>query len=68
VLLEVVSIEADMDERGFYNVLYTYRGDGCGGSVDIVGLHRTIEAIKADNKSAVIVGLLPQPKIRERKA
>lgn len=62
-LLEVTSATAFFDNTGTLDrVLYTYTGDGCGGYVDIVGLHRTIEAIKLDAPSAKLIGLLPHPR------
>ena len=66
VLLEVYGATAiDIDSKGFLDpVMYQYRGEQCGGNVRIEGLHATIEAIKADNPSAKLIGLLPEPKIQ----
>ena len=64
VLLEVVSAHAaGIDEHGFIATTYQYRGDGCGGNVDLVGLHRTINCIRLDCPSAKLVGLLPNPTV-----
>ena len=64
IILEVyAATAAGIDDRGFYGVLYSYRGPGIGGRVDIVGLQRKIECCKLDEPSGRIVGLLPAPRI-----
>jgi hypothetical protein len=55
VLLEVTG--ASHSEK--YGVLYTYRGDGCGGNVTEAGLKLTIATIKLDAPSAKVIGALP---------
>lgn len=65
VLLEVCGATADgLDANGaLFGVMYQYRGHGISGNVSIVSLNATIEAIKLDNPSAKLSGLLPEPKM-----
>ena len=43
--------------------IYVYRGDGCGGHVNLETLHQTAAAITTDSPSAHWVGYLPEPEI-----
>ena len=62
VLLEVYAAHAKgLDACGFYGVTYQYRGPGCGGNVDLAGLHDTIKHVQMDAPSAKLSGFLPEP-------
>lgn len=63
VLLEVTNATAHSVPLD--RVLYSYRGEGCGGYVDLCGLHHAIETIKADAPSARVIGELPEPTISD---
>ena len=62
VLLEVTrAVAIDIAGKTWPgDIFYCYSGDGLGGYGPLAQLHRTIQAIKTDNPSARIVGVLPQ--------
>lgn len=43
-------------------VLYTYKGDGCGGVTDNVGIQKQFELHKEWAPSVRIEGTLPEPR------
>jgi hypothetical protein len=64
-ILEVYDATAQgVAGSGLFGILYSYRGPGIGGNVDIIGLQRKIECCRMDEPSGRIVGELPQPRIR----